>query len=81
MTEQEIIQNWRSGLSKDKLALMYKREYNQQIRVIRSSVRHRHDGKFITSYEALAHVEKVIYKNLKESETDDNRTKARKKNK
>lgn len=65
MTEQEIIQKWKQGLTKDKLALMHKREYNQQIRVIRSSVGHRHDGKFITSYEALAHVEKVIYKYLR----------------
>lgn len=65
MTEQEIIRKWKSGLSKNKLALMYKREYNMQVRNIRSSIRHRHDGRFVTSYEALAHVEKVIYKYLR----------------
>lgn len=65
MKDREIIEKWKEGLSKDKLALIYKREYNQQIKIIRSSVRHRHSGKFITNYEALAYVEKVIYKYLK----------------
>lgn len=66
MTEQEIIQKWLSGLSKNKLATIYRRQYNQQIKIIRSSVRHRHSGKFITNYESLAHIERVIYKYLKE---------------
>lgn len=66
MTEQEIIQKWLSGLSKNKLATIYRRQYNQQIRNIRSEVRHRHSGHFITNYEALAYVERVIYKYLKE---------------
>ena len=66
MQDYEIIQKWKQGLSKDKLALIYKRQYNQQIRIIRSEVRHRHDGRFITSYEALAHIEKVIYEYIKE---------------
>lgn len=65
MTEQEIIQKWTNGLSKDKLALKYKREYNQQVKIIRSEVRHRHDSRMITSYEALAHIERVIYKFLR----------------
>ncbi|MBR6688788.1 MAG: hypothetical protein IKL68_02090 [Clostridia bacterium] len=66
MTDREIIKLWRSGLTKNKLAEIYRRQYNQQIRIIRSSVRHRHDGRFITNYEALGHVERVIYKYLKE---------------
>mgnify|MGYP003371362196 CR=1 FL=1 len=66
MQDKEIIQKWKAGLSKNKLALIYKRQYNQEIRIIRSTVRHRHDGRFITSYEALAYVERVIYKYLKE---------------
>ena len=66
MTEKEIIDKWKSGLSKNKLALIYKRQYNQEIRIIRSEVRHRHSGRFITSYEALAYVERVIYRYLKE---------------
>ena len=65
MTDKEIIDKWKAGLSKNKLALIYKRQYNQEIRIIRSEVRHRHSGHFITSYEALAYVEKVIYKYLK----------------
>lgn len=64
MTEQEIIQLWRSGLSKNKIAEIYKREYNIQIKIIRSTVRHRHDGKFISNYEALAVVERTIYRYL-----------------
>ena len=65
MTDKEIIDKWKSGLSKNKLALIYKRQYNQEIRIIRSEVRHRHSGRFITSYEALAYVERVIYEYLK----------------
>lgn len=65
MQDKEIIEKWKQGLSKDKLALIYKREYNQQIRIIRSEVKNRHSGKFITNYEALAKIEKVIYKYLK----------------
>lgn len=67
MTNKEIIQKWKQGLSKNNLAKIYKREYNIQIRNIRASVRHRHSGKFLTNYEALAHVEAVIYRYLKES--------------
>lgn len=66
MTEQEIIKFWKQGLSKNKLATIYRRQYNQQIRIIRSEARHRHSGKFITNYEALAYVERAIYKYLKE---------------
>ena len=36
-----------------------------QIRNIRATPRHRHDGKFITNYESLEHIERVIYKYLK----------------
>lgn len=67
MTDKEIIVKWRSGLSKDKLAILYKREYNQQIKIIRSTVRHRYDGKLINNYEALEKIEKVIYQYIKSS--------------
>ena len=66
MTDKEIIKKWKQGLSKNNLAKIYKREYNMQIRNIRASVRHRHDGKFITNYEALSKVEEVIYRYLQE---------------
>ena len=65
MQDKEIIELWRQGLSKNKLAIMYKREYNQQIKIIRSEVINRHRGRFISNYEALEYVERVIYKYLK----------------
>ncbi len=66
MTDKEIIQKWKQGLSKNNLAKIYKREYNMQIRNIRATPRHRHDGEFLTNYEALSKVEEVIYRYLKE---------------
>ncbi len=68
MQDKEIIERWKAGLSKDKLAQIYKRQYNQQIRIIRSEVRNRHAGRFITNYEALNKIEKVIYGYLKRKE-------------
>ena len=66
MQEKEIIAKWKSVLSKNQLATMYKRQYNQEIKIIRSTVRHRHDGRYISNYEALAYVESVIYEYIKE---------------
>ena len=66
MRDKEIIEKWKTGLSKNKLAEIYRREYNQQIKIIRSTMKHRHDGKYISNYEALAKVESVIYRYLKE---------------
>ena len=75
MKEKEIITKWKAGLSKNQLATMYKRQYNQEIKIIRSSVRHRHDGRYISNYEALAYVERVIYKYLKkEVKKNENKT-------
>lgn len=68
MQDKEIIQKWLKGLSKEQLAKQYKRQYNMQIRNIRAEVRNRHNGRFITQYEALAYVEKIIYRYLKEME-------------
>lgn len=65
MQGKEIIERWKAGLSKEQLAKQYKRQYNQDIKIIRSEVRNRHSGRFITQYEALAYVEKIIYKYLK----------------
>lgn len=64
MNEKEIIQLWRKGIDKHKLAEIYKRSYNQNVKLIRASVRHRHDSRFISSNEALYVVERVIYKNI-----------------
>ena len=77
MQDKEIIQKWKAGLSKNQLATMYKRQYNQEIKIIRSTVRHRHDGRYISNYEALAYVERLIYEHIKErirSDTNDNKT-------
>lgn len=75
MQDKEIITKWRQGLSKNQLATMYKRQYNQEIKIIRSSVRHRHDGRYISNYEALAYVERVIYRYLKkEVKKNENKT-------
>ncbi len=68
MQNKEIIEKWKQGLSKDKLAQIYKRQYNQQIKIIRSEVVNRRKGRFITSYEALAYVERTIYEYLKGDE-------------
>jgi len=43
MNEEEILKKWKAGIDKNKLAELYKRSYNQYIKLIRSSVRHRHD--------------------------------------
>lgn len=65
MKEKEIIDKWKKGLSKEQLALIYKREYNQNIKIIRSQLRHRHDGRFITNYEALKTIENVLLRYIK----------------
>ena len=65
MTEKQIVGLWQKGLSKNKLAEIYRREYNEYIKTIRRSTKHRHAGRFITNYEALYQIEKTIYKYLK----------------
>lgn len=65
MMRNEIIEKWKQGLSKELLAKMYKRQYNQQIKIIRASVENRHKGKYITNFEALNYVENVIYKYIR----------------
>ena len=73
MQDDEILKKWKRGLSKEILAKIYRREYNQQIKIVRSNVRHRHSGKFITNYESLAYVENVLYKYLKEKGKRENK--------
>ena len=64
LIDKEIIKMWRSGLNKYKLAEIYKSRYNHRIRIIRSEMQNRHKGKYISSFEALAYVEKTILKYL-----------------
>lgn len=61
MNDQEIIQKWKQGLSKNRLAMIYKRKYNMEVRLIRADLRNRHSSKFINYYDALKFVETVIY--------------------
>lgn len=65
MEEKEIIELWTSGLSKYKVAEIYKRRYNQYIKIVRLEVRNRHSGRFISSYEALNKVEYTILEYLR----------------
>lgn len=46
MQDKEIIQKWLEGLSKEQLAKQYKRQYNQEIKIIRAEVRNRHSRMF-----------------------------------
>lgn len=64
MSENEIIQLWKSGLSKTKVAEIYRRRYNQNIKLIRAEVVNRHTGRFISYMEALAVVERIIYEEV-----------------
>lgn len=65
MTDEEIFQMWLSGYNKFKVAEEYKRRYNQQLKIIRLDVRNRHSGKFISYFEALNKVEKIILKEVR----------------
>ena len=64
MNENEVLKLWKSGLTKNKVAEIYKRRYNQKIKLIRLEVVNRHVGRLLSSYEALAIVEKIIYNEL-----------------
>lgn len=65
MREDEIIQLWRAGLSKNKVAEIYRRRYNEAIKIIRLEMHNRHKGRFISNYEALVVVEKIIYEEVR----------------
>lgn len=64
MSEEDILKIWKTGLNKNKVAKIYMREYNQRIKIVRLDMKHRHE-KFMTYYEALARVERIILKEIK----------------
>lgn len=64
MRDDEIIGFWKSGLNKYQVSEMYRREYNQRVKIVRYDRRHRYE-RFMTKYEALAYVEKIILKYIK----------------
>ena len=64
MNEEEIIKLWKSGLNKNQVARRYMQSYNQRIKVVRLDMKHRHE-RFMTYYEALARVERIILKEVR----------------
>lgn len=67
MKDDEIISKWKSGLNKYQVARQYMREYNQRIKIVRYDRRNRHE-RFMTKYEALRYVEKVILEEVRRHE-------------
>ncbi len=70
MTEKEVMLKWKQGLSKNQLALIYKRQYNMEIKMIRLNMQNRHNGKFISNYEALQYIERIIYNEIMKNRND-----------
>ena len=66
MNEEEILRIWKQGLNKNKVAKIYMRQYNQRIKIVRLDMKHRHE-KFMTYYEALAIVERIILKEVEKN--------------
>ncbi len=66
MNEEEILRIWKQGLNKNKVAKIYMRQYNQRIKIVRLDMKHRHE-KFMTYYEALARVERIILKEVEKN--------------
>lgn len=66
MNEEEILRIWKQGLNKNKVAKIYMRQYNQRIKIVRLDMKHRHE-KFMTYYEALARVERIILEEVKKN--------------
>ena len=64
MSEEELLILWRSGLSKNRVAKIYMRQYNQRIKIIRLDMKHR-NVRFMTYYEALNRVENLILNYIK----------------
>lgn len=60
MTDEEILNLWKSGLSKFKVANIYKINYNNRIKIIRLNPKGR-NARFISNYEALSKVEHIVY--------------------
>ncbi len=59
MSEEEILSLWKTGLNKNQVAKIYMRQYNQRIKIVRLDMKHRKE-RFMTYYEALARVERII---------------------
>jgi len=64
MNDNDILILWKTGLNKNQVARRYMQSYNQRIKIIRLDIKHRRE-KFMTYYEALARVERIILKEIK----------------
>lgn len=64
MSEEEVLKLWKNGLNKNQVAKLYMQVYNQRIKIIRLDMKHRHE-RFITYYESLNKVEKLILKEIR----------------
>lgn len=67
MDEYEVLKLWKKGLSKYTVAKIYRRVYNEKIKLLRLDLRNRYAGKLISNYDALAYVEEVIYKYIRKN--------------
>lgn len=65
MDEYEILKLWKSGLSKYIVAKIYRRVYNEKIKLLRLDLRNRYEGRLISNYDVLAYVEEIIYKYIR----------------
>lgn len=61
MSEEEILKMWYQGITRLKLAKIYRSRYNHNVQIIRLDMRNRH-VRFITYKEALNRVEEIILK-------------------
>lgn len=64
MRKDEIIRLWKSGLNKYQVAEAYRKADNQRIKIIRRDMRHRYE-RYMTKYEALEYVEKIILEEVR----------------
>lgn len=57
---EEVLQLWKSGLSKTKIAQRYRLRFNQYIRLMRLDMKHRNAGRIINNKQALPYVDTII---------------------
>lgn len=64
MNDNDILILWKTGLNKNQVARRYMQVYNQRIKVVRLDMKHRKE-RFMTYYEALNKVERIILEEVK----------------
>ncbi len=66
MDEEEIIKKWKQGYGKMALSIIYKRIYNQNLKMMKLYSKNKTKENYMSSLDALKHVEKVIYNYIKQ---------------